>query len=207
MKEELKKTDNVVETVEKIQQSIVQRQQQEVLRRKEEQKQLEAGARPRPKSARGSVRLRELGRSQTSLMPMEKKSAKAAENKRLIEAFQKRDFDKIREARERKEKELEKQMRSAKSLEAVVPMPPPKQPRGLKSGIEQESTLLRPTLAFTGKMHLPLASTGSAVTAAGDTISQLQSFPKTSELETRLLQLETIPKLGQPQWRSSSIAR
>jgi hypothetical protein len=113
---------------------------------------------------------------------------KKKERKQLLDAFQKRDQDDFDRKLEESNKKLGTRngnLETSKSSKSLASK--------LKSGTEELSTLLNPTLASMGKIQLPPASAAAAETG----------YSKIMELESRLSQIENVPKLGQPNWRNT----
>lgn len=106
-------------------------------------------------------------------------------HKKLIEAFQQRDQEmmqkKLMMAKLEKAKTSPNIMRLVTSSTGGPRMPP-----------GEESTLLKPTISSMRKGHGHFPDEAP------------KSFEKTFELETRLLQIDHVPKLGLPTWRMPS---
>ncbi len=98
-------------------------------------------------------------------------------NKKLIEAFQERD-------KEVTKKKLLMKSKSTPDFETL-------RPRMIKiiNATEEESTLLKPTFSSIRK----------AQPYTEDNVQQ--KYERSFELDTKLLAIDTVPKLGLPEWR------
>ena len=126
----------------------------------------------RPKSARNLLRST-TPRAANPKMP----DPTVQSQKHLIEAFQERDKQSIEKKREAVAK-LEK----AKTAPEIIKMYRP------KVIYEEKSTLLKPTFSSARK--------GQAWDDPNN------KYDGTFELDTKLLQIDTVPKLGLPSWKS-----
>ena len=118
----------------------------------------------RPKSARNL------------LIPQTFPKVPVVPQKKLIEAFQERD-----------KQDLENKMAAKKSLEKSKTAPEIRKNSVKKISLEEESTLLKPTVSSLRKVQ-----------PGHD--EPVKPYDKTFELDARLMQIEHVPKLGLPHW-------
>ena len=125
----------------------------------------------RPKSARNLLR-------SSSKTPTQRMAADFLPQKELIEAFQKRDKEIVEKKREAVAK-----MEKSKTAPEIIKMHRP------RINFEEKSTAMKPTFSSARK--------GQAWADPNNESKYEGAF----ELDTKLLQIDTIPKLGLPSWK------
>ena len=155
MKEELANADNMVRTVAQFESDILQSKAKKLVKR--------------PKSARNLLRPASGTTADNCKSAIDGKI-----QRKMIEAFQRRDEEDL--ARKMEQKRLEKAKTDPNMrIQRII--------------IDDKSTLMEPT--------------ESSIRKGQPYDDPLKKYDRTFELETRLLQIDSVPKLGLPDWRVS----